>query len=258
MSLTLSDLKLGYKNQCTLNLPQLDLIEGGINCIIGPNGCGKSTLLRGLSNLLPPLSGEIRLDGKPISEWNRKALAQKLTVLPQDPQPPSGVSLEQLVMQGRFPHQSLLGSGSEQDQQACDWAMALTATHHLKERIFSQLSGGERQRGWIAMALAQQTEYLLLDEPNTFLDIGHQLEVMKLLRQLNQEQGKTLIIVLHEINHACQFADHLIVLKNGSLICQGTPKTVISADLLQQVFSVKAEIVERSDEAGCFPYCIIT
>lgn len=108
------------------------------------------------------------------------------------------------------------------------------------------------------MALAQQTEYLLLDEPNTFLDIGHQLEVMKLLRQLNQEQGKTLIIVLHEINHACQFADHLIVLKNGSLICQGTPKTVISADILQQVFSVKAEIVERSDEAGCFPYCIIT
>ena len=258
MSLTLSNLKLGYKGQCTLNLPQLNIMEGGINCIIGPNGCGKSTLLRGLSNLLPPIDGEVQLDGIPLSEWNRKALAQKLTVLPQDPQPPAGISLEQLVMQGRFPHQGLLNSNTQQDHAACHWAMELTATLALKQRIFSQLSGGERQRGWIAMALAQQTEYLLLDEPNTFLDIGHQLEVMQLLRSLNKQQKKTLIIVLHEINHACQFADQLIVLKDGELVCQGKPRSVITAELLQQVFAVNAEIVYRHDNTSEFPYCIIT
>ena len=161
-------------------------------------------------------------------------------------------------MQGRFPHQRLLANNSLADHQACKWAMQVTGTTSLERRLFEQLSGGERQRGWIAMVLAQKTKYLLLDGPNTFLDIGHQLEIMRLLRRLNQTNSITLIIVLHEINHACQFADQLIVLREGRLVSQGPPNDIMSADLLHDVFQVNAEVIKRQQKGHRFPYSIIT
>ncbi|MCV6588162.1 MAG: ABC transporter ATP-binding protein [Marinobacterium sp.] len=258
MSLSAQNLELGYQSQPLVQLETLPIKAGGINCLIGPNGCGKSTLLRTLSGLNQPMAGRVTLDSTALPDWPRKKLARQLTILPQSPEAPNGITLGQLVSQGRFAYQGLLRRPSEEDRDACRWAMQVTGVSQLAARTFSTLSGGERQRGWIAMALAQQTRYLLLDEPNSFLDIGHQLEIMELLRHLNQQLGLTILIVLHEINHACQYADQLLVMRKGRLIASGSPQNIITWELLREVFQVEAEILHRRDDKGEFPYCLVT
>lgn len=258
MSLSAQNLELGYQAHPLVTLDALPIRPGAINCLIGPNGCGKSTLLRALSGLSQPMRGEVALDSMPLPDWPRKKLARQLTILPQAPEAPSGITLAQLVSQGRFAYQGLLRQPSDEDRDACRWAMQVTGVGQLAERTFSTLSGGERQRGWIAMALAQQTRYLLLDEPNSFLDIGHQLEIMELLRHLNRQLGLTILIVLHEINHACQYADQLLVMRQGRLVARGSPQEIVTPALLRDVFRVEAEILQRRDDKGEFPYCLVT
>lgn len=258
MSLSLQNLRLGYSDKTVVALDDLHLPTGKISCLIGPNGCGKSTLLRGLSGLLLPQQGQVTLDDKPLMAWPKRALAKRLTILPQDPQAPDGITLGQLVSQGRYPHQHLLKPATKADQEACDWAMEITGITAFRDRLFNTLSGGERQRGWIAMALAQQTDFLLLDEPNSFLDIGHQLDMMALLQSLNQQLGLSILMVLHEINHACQFADQLYVMRRGALIAAGRPEQVMTSQLLAEVFQVRSKVVMLEEAGRRFPHCLIT
>ncbi len=237
-------------------IPQVSLTlnEGEITCLIGPNGCGKSTLLKALAGLLSPTEGQVLLDNKTLSNWSPKALARRLTLLPQSPVAPDDISVHQLVSYGRFAHQGLFGRMSQQDIDAVDNALNQTGMQPLKHRIFNTLSGGERQRGWIALALAQQSDILLLDEPTTYLDIGHQLEALDLLSRLNQQQGLTVIMVLHDINQASQYGDRILTMKQGRIIADGTPLEVITPKLMQQVFGIDIELIVREQGQKQYPY----
>ena len=222
----------------------LDLVipSGQITALIGPNGCGKSTLLRGLARLLKPQHGLVLLDGRAIHAIPTKQLAKELGILPQAPTAPEGITVRELVAQGRYPHQDWFQQWSRADEDALQKALSLTTLTHLAERAVDTLSGGQRQRAWIAMALAQQTDILLLDEPTTYLDMAHQLEVLELLVQLNQE-GKTIVMVLHDLNHASHYADHLVVLANGKIVGQGASREVITEEIVRNVFQVESKVV---------------
>ena len=209
---------------------------------MGANGSGKSTLLRGMSRLLPPTSGGVMLDGRELRSLRGKELARRLGLLPQSPLAPDGVTVRELVSRGRFPHQGLIPQWSAQDEQAVAEALAATRTDALQERLLEELSGGQRQRVWIAMALAQQTEVLLLDEPTTFLDVTHQLEVLDVVRDLNRERGTTVGIVLHDLNLAARYADHLVAVRGGEIHSQGSPSEVITAQMAHDVFALDAHI----------------
>lgn len=221
----------------TLTIP-----DGVFTAIVGPNACGKSTILRALSRLLPPASGQVVLDGKSIARLPTAEVARQLGLLPQSPSAPGGITVADLVARGRFPHQSFLRQWSPQDAAAVALAMEQTGTTDLAARPVSDLSGGQRQRVWIAMVLAQDTPILLLDEPTTYLDIVHQVELLDLLARLNRD-GRTIVAVLHELNLAFRFADHLIAIREGAVVATGAPTDIVSEELMQSVFGLNALVM---------------
>lgn len=234
----------------------LDLIvpQRRFTALIGPNGSGKSTILRTFAGLMAPAEGTILLDGHSIDTLSTKEMAKRVGVLLQGPVAPEGLTVRDLVQQGRYPHRSLLGRWSEQDQDACEEALMLTGMTTLAETALDSLSGGQRQRAWIAMTLAQQGEVLLLDEPTTYLDLAHQIELMNLITVLVREHGKTVVAVLHDINQAARYAEHVVVLKDGKITAAGSPDEVISAEAIADVFGVKSVII-RDPVAGT-PLCV--
>ena len=252
--LTTCDLTLGYENSTIVRNLTLAIPPGQITALVGANGCGKSTLLRGLARLLKPSHGAVYLDGKSIVQRSTKSVAQQLSLLPQSPVAPEGLTVKDLVAQGRYPYQNWLQQWSSQDEQYVQQALEITDLVELGDRPLDTLSGGQRQRAWIAMTLAQNTQILLLDEPTTFLDLAQQIEVLDLLHNLNQQQRRTIVMVLHDLNHACRYADYLIAIKEGQIFTMGEPKTVITEDMVQSVFNLKCHIY--SDPIAGTPMCI--
>lgn len=242
MALAVEQLTVAVADKVILENVNLSFPEGKITSVIGPNGAGKSTLLKAAAGLNSHYKGHVTLDGQDINEISRNALAHKLAVLPQGMQTPADISVEQLVDYGRFPYRSWLKRGNQQeDKEAVEWAMEATKIQHLRKQQVSSLSGGERQRTWIAMALAQRPEILLLDEPTTYLDIAHQLEVLEIVRSINEKWGMTIIMVLHDLNQAAKYSHNLVVVKNKGIIKEGTPSEVLTVEFLAEVFGVKAE-----------------
>ena len=225
----------------------LDIPEGKVTAIIGPNGCGKSTTLKALSRILP-YKGSITFKGQEMSTLSQREFAKCLAILTQSPQAPSDLTVNDLVEMGRFPHRGFLGRAGKDDKEHVEWALEQTGVKEMRYRLLNTLSGGERQRAWIAMALAQRPEVLLLDEPTTYLDICHQLEIMQLIGRLNQELGLTVVMVVHDLNHAIMYADHVVVVKAGQLVTSGAPREIITADLLADVFKVKADEFTLSND----------
>jgi iron complex transport system ATP-binding protein len=246
-------LTLAYDGAPIVDAMDLTIPAGKITALVGPNGCGKSTLLRGLARLLAPRAGAVLLDGRAIHTLPTKALARELGILPQGPVAPEGLTVRELVAQGRYPHQSWYQQWSETDERATRSALEKTGMADLAERPVDALSGGQRQRAWIAMTLAQETRVLLLDEPTTYLDMSHQLEVMHLLRDLNAD-GATVVLVVHDLNLAARYAHHMVAIANGSVACAGSPSDVMTEQMLRDVFSVKADIV-RDARLGV-PLCL--
>lgn len=237
-------------------IERLDLAipERRFTALIGPNGSGKSTLLRSFAGLLKPSGGSILLDGRDLNDLSTRDVARKVGVLLQGPVAPEGLTVRDLVRQGRYPHRSLFSRWSTQDQDACDEAMVLTGTTDLSDRALDSLSGGQRQRAWIAMTLAQQGEAILLDEPTTYLDLEHQIELMNLITTLVARHGKTVVAVLHDINQAARYAQHIVILHHGRITAAGTPDAVISSETIADVFKVKTLVI-RDPVAGT-PLCI--
>lgn len=236
-------LTLSYESRVISEDLDVQVPPGQVTAILGPNACGKSTLLRALTRLLTPDSGEVLLGGQDVRRMPSKVLARRLGLLPQSSTAPFGITVADLVARGRFPHQRMLQQWSEADRVAVARALEATSLTELAERIVDELSGGQRQRVWIAMLLAQDSPVMLLDEPTTFLDISHQLEVMELVRRLNREEGRTVALVLHDLNQACRYADNLIVMHSGSVARQGPPAEVMTEALLREVFSLEAHIM---------------
>ncbi|MEV5753983.1 ABC transporter ATP-binding protein [Actinoallomurus sp. NPDC052308] len=237
------DLTLAYEDRIVVDGLDLEIPDGQVTVIVGPNACGKSTLLRALGRLLKPRRGTVLLDGAELARVSRKQIARTVGVLPQSPTPPDGITVADLVARGRQPHQKWWQQWSEDDERATAEALERTATADLAERPVEELSGGQRQRAWIAMALAQDTDLLLLDEPTTYLDIAHQVEVLDLIRQLNHERGRTVVAVLHDLNQAARYADHIVAMKAGRVIAQGPPRDVVTADLVREVFGLTSVVV---------------
>lgn len=238
------DLTLGYSDAPIVSGLNAEIAEGAITAIVGPNACGKSTLLRGLARLLRPVGGQVLLDGADISSLRTKDVARKLGLLPQSSIAPEGITVADLVARGRFPHQRVLRQFTGDDEVAVAEAMEATGVTALSGRAVDELSGGQRQRVWVAMVLAQQTPLILLDEPTTFLDIAHQIELLDLFAELNDTQGRTIVAVLHDLNHACRFADQIIAMKAGRIVAQGEPARVITADLVEDVYGMKCQIID--------------
>jgi iron complex transport system ATP-binding protein len=236
------DLTLAYEGNVVTRGLSVDVPESGFTAIVGPNACGKSTLLRALVRMLKPRAGQVLLDGTEISSLPTKQVARRLGLLPQTSTAPDGITVADLVARGRHPHQSLLRQWSHDDERAVREAMAQTRVDDLAERLVDQLSGGQRQRVWLAMALAQETPLLLLDEPTTFLDIAHQMEVLDLCAELH-ERGRTLVAVLHDLNHACRYATHLIAMRDGAIVAEGDPAEIVDAALVESVFGLSCQVV---------------
>lgn len=233
----------GYGKTRIVDGIDLDVPAGRISAIVGANACGKSTLLKTISRLLPAQSGSVLLDGQSIDSIPTKQLARTLGLLPQQPISPEGIVVADLVGRGRHPHQKLFRSWTAEDDLAVTEALTATGVLDLADRAVDELSGGQRQRVWIAMALAQQTDILLLDEPTTFLDVAHQIEVLDLLTDLNATRGTTIVMVLHDINLAARYADHLFALRRGRLIASGAPSDVVTAELVRDVFDLDALVI---------------
>lgn len=240
--LAAQDVTLGYGGRVVVDGLNLDIEPGVITTVIGPNGCGKSTLLRGLGRLLKPESGRVVLDGKAIATVKTREVARIVGMLPQSPVAPEGLTVADLVARGRHPHQSWLRQWSSDDETEVARALAQTGVSDLADRTLDELSGGQRQRAWISMALAQGTDILLLDEPTTFLDLAHSLEVLDLVDQLHEDMGRTVVMVLHDLNLAIRYSDRLIVMRNGGIVAQGPPAEIIDAELLSSVFGLRAEV----------------
>ncbi|WP_285116098.1 ABC transporter ATP-binding protein [Leifsonia sp. fls2-241-R2A-40a] len=238
------DLSLAYEGRVVVDGLDLDVPAGRVTAIVGPNACGKSTLLRGLSRLLAPAAGTVLLDGADIHSLPTKRVAQRLGLLPQSPTAPDGITVADLVSRGRYPHQGWFRRWTADDDAAVAEAMVDTGIADLADRPVDELSGGQRQRVWIAMALAQRTDILLLDEPTTFLDISHQLDVLDLLLDLNAARGATVVMVLHDLNLAARYADHLVAMRAGSIVAAGEPASVVTADLVREVFGVESVIAD--------------
>ena len=239
-------LTIKINNKIILNDINLDFKPGKRTAIIGPNGCGKSTLLKAISGLSRNYKGDIFLDSQNIKNWSRKKIAKKMAILPQGATTPNDLTVKELVSYGRFPYRSLFKSSDNQnDKDIIENAMAKTKVDKFASRLVSTLSGGERQRTWIAMALAQQPQILLLDEPTTYLDIAHQLEVMQIVTELNKKENMTIIMVLHDINHARMYADDIVIIKDKQVFAQGSPQNTLNSDNLANVFGVKADIYQN-------------
>ncbi|MFH8611514.1 ABC transporter ATP-binding protein [Streptomyces sp. NPDC018029] len=240
--LTARDITLRYGDRVVSTRLSLDVPDGAFTAIVGPNACGKSTLLRALVRLLRPADGHVRFDDRDVGGYPAKALARQLGFLPQDPLAPDDIKVRHLVGRGRFAHQSLLALRSPDDEAAVTEAMAAAGVADLADRPVQELSGGQRQRVWMAMVLAQRTPYLLLDEPTSFLDITHQYQLLGLLARLRDE-GRTVIAVLHDINQACRFTDHLVAMKDGRVVAEGDPGDIVDAALIKDVFDLPSVIV---------------
>lgn len=236
------NLTVGYDGPPVISGLDVSVATGEFTVIVGPNACGKSTLLRTLARMLTTTTGAVLLDGSPIGSLGAKEVARTLGLLPQSPIAPEGMLVEDLVARGRYPHQGLLRQWSHADEEAVESALERARVIELRDRMISELSGGQRQRVWIAMALAQQTPLLLLDEPTTFLDIAHHVEVLNLCRSL-QRDGKTVVAVLHDLNLAFRYADHLVVMRDGSILAQGRPNDVVTDELITAVFDLPCRII---------------
>ena len=247
-------LDVAYDKKLIIENLNLSIPKGKITMIIGANGCGKSTLLKTIARIIKPRKGDVRINGKSIKEHAPKDIAKEMAVLPQSPKAPSGLLIRELVSYGRFPHQTAMGGMTEHDYEVVDWALSVTGLTEFANHTIDGVSGGQRQRAWIAMALAQETEILILDEPTTYLDMSHQLEILKLLQELNREQNRTIVMVLHELNNAAKFADHIIGVKHGSILFEGAPKDVITEENLKQLYGISAKLV--LDETRSYPICM--
>lgn len=253
-TITVKDVSVGYDRENVLEHINVSIPKEKVTIIIGSNGCGKSTLLKTIARILKSRDGEILINHQNIKKIKTKALAQMVAVLPQSPQTPPGLLVKELVSYGRFPYQSTLGGLQKEDFDVIHWALKETGLNDLEQRALDQLSGGQRQRAWIAMALAQQTEILLLDEPTTYLDMSYQLEILNLLQKMNRENQQTIVMVLHELNLACRFADHIIGMKEGKIMFEGSPKDVITVHNLEKIYGVKVELQESKH--GGYPVCV--
>ncbi|SBS40284.1 putative siderophore transport system ATP-binding protein YusV [Marinomonas spartinae] len=254
MSLSTHNVCVGYHGKTIVNQVSLTIPEGKMVALLGPNGCGKSTLLKAMARILTPITGEVQWCGKNLHQMPSKGLAKQLALLPQTQPIPEGIKVKDLIAYGRSPYTGFWGKLTKDDHTIVDKVMQETGVTSLAEQLVSELSGGQRQRVWLAMTLAQDTPYLLLDEPTTYMDLNHQVELMHLLRQLNLS-GKTIVTVLHDINQAARYCDHLIVMKQGQINTQGTPEAVLTKDMLRTVFDLNAQI--HRDPIANTPMCIV-
>ncbi|TBU74018.1 ABC transporter ATP-binding protein [Phytopseudomonas daroniae] len=253
-SIASRNLTLAYQRQTIIESLDLQLPRGKVSVLIGSNGCGKSTLLKSFARLLKPQAGTVILHGTDIQRKATAAVARELAILPQMPVPPEGISVRQLVALGRYPYQSWMQQWSAEDEAVVARALSRTGLDDLAERPVDALSGGQRQRAWIAMTLAQETELVLLDEPTTFLDLAHQIEVLDLLRELNRQEGKTIVMVLHDLNLACRYADHMVAVHQRTAYAQGRPEEILTEALVKTVFDLDCRIIP--DPFFHTPLCI--
>ncbi|MFF5965666.1 ABC transporter ATP-binding protein [Streptomyces collinus] len=242
--LSAENVTLAYDQRVIAEQLSVEIPDNSFTVIVGPNACGKSTLLRALSRMLKPSEGRVLLDGQVIQSMPAKKVARTLGLLPQSSIAPDGITVADLVGRGRYPHQGILRQWSAEDERVVQESMRQTGVAELGDRYVDELSGGQRQRVWIAMALAQQTPLLLLDEPTTYLDIQHQIDVLDLCAELHEEQGRTLVAVLHDLNHAARYATHLIALREGRVIAEGAPKDIVTAGLVEEVFGLRCQVID--------------
>ncbi|OYP32960.1 ABC transporter ATP-binding protein [Rhodopirellula sp. MGV] len=261
--LTAENLSLRYDGDNIIHDVTLSISPNRITALVGPNGSGKSTLLRGLARLLPPSSGRVTIDGQNIHQLNTRTVAKRVSILAQSNDAPDGLTVRELVGFGRFPYRGWLGQADPDDHAAIERAMEIVGIKDLAQRPLGELSGGQRQLAWIAMSVAQDSEIMLLDEPTTFLDLSHQLEVLHLLETLQCDHGRTIVMVLHDINQAARFAHHIVALRDGRIRFQGSPATILTPEMLEDVFSVVANVMsyteqptDRSDVLTSVPYCV--
>lgn len=253
-TLQTNDLTLGYGDTIIINELDLKIPTGQITVIVGANGCGKSTLLRSLARLLKPKSGQVLLSGEGIDTLSTKEVAKRLAILPQGPIAPDGLTVLQLVKQGRYPHQSWLKQWSREDEKVVKQVLAATKMEDLVDRNVNSLSGGQRQRAWLAMSLAQQTGIILLDEPTTFLDLAHQIEILDLLFELNEAKDRTVVMVLHDLNLACRYAHNIVAIQDKKIYAQGRPEDIVTRKMVRNVFKLECEIAV--DSLFGTPLCI--
>ena len=253
-AISVKNLRVGYENNTIIEDMSLSIPKGKISIIIGANGCGKSTLLKTIARINKPTNGDIFINNKNIKKVKEKNIAKEVAFLPQGPVCPDGLTVRELVAFGRFPHQKMIGGLTSYDKEIIDWAIEETGLSEFADRGVENLSGGQRQRAWIAMTLAQETEIIMLDEPTTYLDMSYQLEVLEVLQKLNKEKNITVVIVLHELNNACRFADNIIGLKKGKIICQGRPLDVINKENLKEIYGIDANLTISED--GQYPICM--
>ncbi len=247
-------LVLGYDKTVIIQELNLAIPTGKITVLVGGNGCGKSTLLRGMARLLKPRSGVVYLDGEDINQLPTKKVARNLAMLPQNPLAPEGLTVQDLVTQGRYPHHNWWQQWSKEDEEKVEAALEITKMVELRSRNLDTLSGGQRQRAWIAMTLAQDTDIILLDEPTTFLDLAYQMEILDLLWELHQSQGRTIVMVLHDLNQACRYGDYLVAIKAGEVYTEGKPDEVMTEGMVEEVFGIKSKII--IDPVAGTPLCI--
>ncbi len=244
-ALRAENLTLGYDGPSIIHNLSLTVPEAQVTSIIGPNGCGKSTLLRGLGRLLTPRSGDVLLDGVSLGKQSTRHIATRISILPQTPTAPSGLTVADLVSRGRHPRQKWYQQFSLEDQTVVDDALRATDIAELAGTPLEDLSGGQRQRAWISMTLAQETGIILLDEPTTYLDLAHQVDVLELVRRLNRRHNRTVVMVLHDISLAARYSDHIVAMKDGHIVTEGTPADVVTAQLLRDVFGLDAQVVNE-------------
>ncbi|GAB6109003.1 ABC transporter ATP-binding protein [Fusibacter bizertensis] len=257
--INIDHIKVGYGNEIVIEDMSLQVPVGKITTIIGPNGCGKSTLLKTIGRLIPKLQGSVIVEGKDVATYDTKELAKKMAILPQSPLSPEGITVEELIAYGRFPHQKGLGRLKESDEQIVSWAMKITNLIEIRDKKVDSLSGGQRQRVWIALALAQQTPFILLDEPTTYLDMAYQLEVLELIEHLNKFHGATIVMVLHDLNLASRFSDHMIAIRDGEIVCSGTPNEVMGTSQLRAIYGIDPTISvdPKTQKPICVTYDLI-
>lgn len=258
-SITTTNLAIAYEDKLIVDGLNMNIPKGKITTIIGPNGCGKSTVLKTIGRILKPKEGLVYLNGDDIRNLSTKEVAQKMAILPQSPQAQGGLTVGELVSYGRFPHKKGFGKLSPEDKKVIEWALDITKLTELEVTMVDNLSGGQRQRVWIAMALAQQTDLILLDEPTTYLDMAYQLEVLELLYNLNREESCTIVMVLHDLNLAARFADYMIAIRSGSIISHGPPEEIMTKKVLKDTFNIDAEIVwdSKTGRPTCISYELI-
>ncbi|WP_459499969.1 ABC transporter ATP-binding protein [Bacillus sp. C1] len=254
--LSAENLETSYEKFTVFRDLNVEIKKGKVTTIIGPNGCGKSTLLKTMGRILKQKSGKVYLQGQDLNKISTKEIAKQLALLPQNPIAPTELKVEELVSYGRYPHRNNVNKISSKDKEIIDWALDITKTSAFRTRQIGNLSGGQRQKVWLAMALAQETEVLLLDEPTTYLDMSHQLEVLQIVEQLNKNHNCTVVMVLHDINHAARFSDEIIAMKDGEIITTGSPVEIITNEVLKSVFHIDARVMidPYNGAPVCFGY----